>query len=366
MGEGERQIKSPTEIIHAANLLLLSLLALLLIRKRFTGEAWSATVRLRIPNLIQACVQGSIYLYMSRFTDHVGNFAPLIAYQLFFAFTLDLLVSLFLHRNIRLGFSVLPIVLSINLFIWFKPAYFHAQLFMVTLGVLCKHLIVRSVGGQPTHVFNPSGIAMFIGSVMALAMGPHRYLQLDEIIHSYTSSRPYIFLVILFMGSVSQWVGNVALISMGAVLALFSATQASLALSGLPATNQWIDPAVFVGVTLLITDPMTSPRRNLSKFLFGVAYGLGIMISYGILSYFQLPGYFAKILPVPVLNILAPWFDRIRPVFGLPGAAKFARPWLLGLVHVLIFISLLPYLPSRRQSLLGSLGGVEWSKKMRR
>ena len=352
--------------LYAANGILVLLFVLLLLYKLSFGQKWDFALNLRVPNLIQACVQSSIYVFMSQFSPGVGNYAPLIFYQIFFAFVFDFLLSLLVYKNYRFGFSILPIVLSINLFIWFRPQYFYLQLAMVALAIYSKHIIVRNIAGRQSHVFNPSGIAMALGAVFILFSGSIRqYVFIDEIIVSYNSSRPYIFLFILFVGSISQWVGRIVLISLGAVVTLFSLSSLCELITGLPAINHWIDPSVMVGVTLLVTDPATSPKKNWGKFLFGCCYGLGILFGYGVLSRFQLPGYYAKILALPFLNLLAPFIDRIKfPFVPSTRAQRFYHPGVQGLLYVAVFLALLPTVHGPRQkSYLGALGGAAWAAK---
>ena len=41
--------------------------------------------------------------------------------------------------------------------------------------------------------------------------------------------------------------------------------------------------AVFLGMNLLVTDPVSSPWRRDSKVLYGILYGLSVFILYGVL-----------------------------------------------------------------------------------
>ena len=334
----------------------------LVARKLRSQQSWTFNWNVRVPNLVQACVQSSIYVYMSFHSQWIGEYAPWIAYQLCFAFLLDVLISLWKHGEYRIGFSVFPIVFSTNLFIWFRPEFFYLQLVMISVGVLSKHAITRVVNGQRSHIFNPSVVGMLFGTFWVLSFGTH-YAYFSELVYSYNYSRPGIFLHILLAGSISQWIGKIVPVSAGAVLTLFALDHAVLGAFGIPLTNQWIDPSVMVGVTLLVTDPATTPKTNWGKFLFGICYGLSILTAYGVLCYFQLVGYHAKILAVPLLNWFAPRFDRLRSPFN----------WKPSQIHqsvayVLMFAAFLKisYPERSRFSALGLLGGAQWAWRNRR
>ncbi len=362
-----------TQLHHAWDSLVQISVGMLLIfvglvgRKLWLKEKWTFHAHLRVPNLIQAFVQSSILIFMSLYSPYVTQYAPLILAQIAFAFGVDFLVSIARYRSYRFGFSVLPIVLSTNLFIWFQPRLIALQFVMVMLGVLSKHYIQHTLNGQRSHVFNPSGIGMFAGALFLLFMG-NEYSWFNYLTGSYNVARPDIFLWILLMGCISQITGGIFLISLGAALTLFTLCNLTEILIGVPMTNQWIDPAVLVGITLLITDPTTTPKTPWGRFLFGCTYGIGILVSYGMLSYFRSPGYFAKILPVPFLNLLAPSFDRIPALFHLRGREQWVeKTWVQAAVYILVLLILLPSANRPRQpSLLGSLGGTRWSVANRR
>lgn len=350
--------------ILGANGLLLLWFAVLLVLKRKRGSSWEFDLFLRPQILVQGCVQASVYIYVSQFSHWISDYAPLIVYQLIFAVAFELLLSLHRYGNARIGYSVLPIVLSINLFIWIKPQYFYAQLLMVAFAVWSKHYIARTVNGTTSHVFNPSGIAMAVASLVLLCLGPNKYSLLNAIIDSYHQSRPHIFVFVLAVGSISQWAGRVSLVSLGTLLMLFTASRTCEWLTGMPAMNRWVDPSILVGVTLLITDPATCPQKSFGKLLFGACYALGILTSYTTLSYLHLPGYYAKIPFVPILNVVAPYFDRLAISIRWETMLSTLRGRMAQtVVYAAIFLILLPTIPDQKHiSFLGSVGGAKWAR----
>lgn len=346
---------------------LMLILLGLVVYKIKTKQVWTFHWDFRVAHLIQTCVQSSILLFMSLYSPYIKAFVPYIPIQILFGFIIDFLISIARYRSYRVGLSALPIVMSINLFIWFQPELLSFQFLMITLAFLSKHYFLRRAVGERVHIFNPSAFGMFFGSLFLIYFG-HEYSWLNALSGSYNASRPEIFYWILAMGALSQIAGQVFAISFGAVLTLFSFCYLSEWLIGIPLTNQWIDPAVLVGVTLLITDPVTTPKTNWGRFLFGCTYGLAILAAYGALSYFREPGYFAKILSVPIMNYLAPYFDRLRSPSIIKAWPLLAEKlWLQASMYVLIMLILLPSASRPREpSILGALGGKRWSQAYKR
>ena len=102
----------------------------------------------------------SIYLYWGWYWREVYHYAPLIVAQIVFVYVLDMLVCWWRRDKWILGFGPFPIVLSTNLFLWFKDDWFFLQFLLVSTGVLCKEFITWKRDGRRTHIFNPSAIAL--------------------------------------------------------------------------------------------------------------------------------------------------------------------------------------------------------------
>ena len=83
---------------------------------------------------------------------------------------------------------------------------------------------------------------------------------------------------------------------------------------------------------LLFTDPATSPRTELGRIIYGVLYGLTTVLLYDWLLRAGMPGFYDKLLQVPLLNLSVKWLDviarspalqRINPAaWGLPAVAS--------------------------------------------
>jgi hypothetical protein len=107
----------------------------------------------------------SIYVYWGWYWREVYHYAPLIVAQIVFVYVLDMLVCWSRRDKWILGFGPFPIVLSTNLFLWFKDDWFFLQFLLVSTGVLCKEFITWKRDGRRTHIFNPSAIALAIFSI---------------------------------------------------------------------------------------------------------------------------------------------------------------------------------------------------------
>ena len=70
-------------------------------------------------------------------------------------------------------------------------------------------------------------------------------------------------------------------------------------------------PAVFLVMTLLATDPFTSPRRPLGRIIFGALLGIGLGVSGEVLVGYGQSDFFAKVFPVVLLNPLSGPLDRL-------------------------------------------------------
>jgi hypothetical protein len=122
------------------------------VRRR--GRPLSVHVEARKQHYVQACAQATIFLYWGWYWPEVYRSAPLILAQLLFAYAFDMLLSWSRRDSYTLGFGPFPVIFSINLFLWFKPDWFHLQFAMVALGFAAKELI----GGPGTAGGSTSSI----------------------------------------------------------------------------------------------------------------------------------------------------------------------------------------------------------------
>jgi len=114
---------------------------------------------------VQLTMHSCIFAYWGWYWREVYHQIPLIVAQVVFVYALDMLVCWSRRDRWVLGFGAFPIVLSTNLFLWFKPDWYFLQFLMLATGVLCKEFITWTRDGRRTHIFNPSAIALFVFSV---------------------------------------------------------------------------------------------------------------------------------------------------------------------------------------------------------
>ena len=275
-----------------------------------TKRTLSYEVVLRKVHYVQLTMQACVYAYWGWYWREVYHFAPLILAQLVFAYALDMMVCWWRRDKWILGFGPFPIILSTNLFIWFRDDWFFLQFLMIATGVLGKEFIKWKREGRLTHVFNPSALSLFIFSVALIATKSTDIswgIQIASTLHR----PPHIYLEIFLLGLVVQALFGVTLVTLASAAALCSLNLAYTHYTGVyHFVDSSIPVSVFLGLHLLVTDPATSPRTKLGKLIFGGLYGAGVFAAYGALSWFGAPEFYDKLLCVPLLNLSVCALDR--------------------------------------------------------
>jgi TPR repeat protein len=294
----------------AATALLVFFLILRYLASR-AGRVLHYDVLPRPVHYVQLAMHTSIYVYWGWYWRQVYHYAPLIVAQIAFVYALDMLVCWSRRDKWIFGFGPFPIVLSTNLFLWFKDDWFFLQFLLVATGVLCKEFLTWDREGRRTHIFNPSAIALALFSLGLLVTQSTAITWGEEV--AVTLGRPpNIYLEIFLLGLVVQALFSVTLVTLAAAAALFLL---NLAYTGLTGVYYFVDSnipiAVFLGLHLLVTDPATSPRKNLGKILFGAAYGAGVFAIYNALGWMGAPTFYDKLLCVPPLNLTVQLLDRL-------------------------------------------------------
>jgi Sel1 repeat len=259
---------------------------------------------------VQLTMHTCIYAYWGWYWREVYHHLPLILCQIVFAYALDMLVCWSRRDKWILGFGPFPIVLSTNLFLWFKHDWFFLQFLMLATGVLCKEFITWQRDGRRAHIFNPSAIALFIFSIGLIVTHSTQISWGEEIAVSFDRP-PHIYLEIFLLGLVVQALFSVTLVTLSAAAALYAMNLVFTHHTGLYYfidTN--IPAAVFLGLHLLVTDPATSPRKNFGKIIFGAGYGAAVFGLYWLLGWMGAPTFYDKLLCVPVLNLTVRALDR--------------------------------------------------------
>ena len=274
------------------------------------GEGLALDFQAIRPHWVQLLAQGTVLAWWGWFVPAVYEFAPFIFAQLILAVAVEALFGWTRHGRHTLGFGPVPVVFSLNLFLWFHLEWFFFQLAMVVLVYVGKEFIRWRVGGRMRHIFNPSAFALAVASLALIATGTTEITQGVEIAQSQYVP-PHIFLVIFLAALPGQLLFGVATMTMPAVVTIWGFSAAYLAVNGeFFFYDAHIPIAVFLGLHLLFTDPATSPRSELGRVLFAVLYGTGVVASVFALNAVGAPPFYDKLLPVPILNLLAPALDR--------------------------------------------------------
>jgi hypothetical protein len=282
----------------------------LIAQARRHNHALTFQVVLRKQHYVQACAQGSVLLYWGWSWRPVYDFAPLIAAQLIFAYAFDMLLAWSRRSTYTLGFGPFPVILSINLFLWFKPDWFYLQFLMVVVGFAAKELIRWHREGRIVHIFNPSSFPLGLFSLALILTGTSDVTRGQDIAISQFYPA-HMYLLIFLVGLPGQFLFGVASMTLSAVLTTYVFGLAYFAVTGTYFFyDSYVPISVFLGMHLLFTDPSTSPRTELGRVMFGMLYGLSAVALYHVLGATGVPTFYDKLLQVPVLNLSVKLLDR--------------------------------------------------------
>jgi hypothetical protein len=275
------------------------------------GQKVALEVVLRRQHYLQACQQGAVFLYWGYYWREVYHAAPLIAAQLLFAYGFDSLLAWTHRRKFVLGFGPFPIIFSINLFLWFKDDWFYLQFAMVAVGFLAKEFFRWTRDGVDTHIFNPSSFPLAVASVLLLLANASQTSWGYEVATTQFYP-PHMYLAIFLFAMPGQYLFGVTTMTMSAVVTTFVFSAIYYASTGaFFFSDSHVPIAVFLGMHLLFTDPSTSPRTELGRIVYGVLYGLSTCVLYSALIRAGMPGFYDKLLQVPLLNLSAGLIDRM-------------------------------------------------------
>jgi hypothetical protein len=270
----------------------------------------------RPQHYIQGLCHLVVYLFWGWYWPPVFDFAPLLAGQLLFAYVFDVLLAWSRREDYAIGLGPFPIIFSTNLFLWFKDDWFSLQFVMVAVGFLGKAFVRWERDGRRVHIFNPSAFTLALFSLALLATGTTGITWGQEIATTFGLG-PRIYLVLFLVGLVVMYFFSTTPVTASAAATLFGVSGLYLAATGVPYfVDSEIPAAVFLGLHLLVTDPSTSPRTPFGRAIFGVLYGLGVIVLYAVLGAMGLPTFYDKLLCVPLLNLAVPAIDRAVGAIG--------------------------------------------------
>lgn len=334
--------------------LLLAWAGLLFTTAARAGRTLSLDVVVRKQHWVQACAQVLVYLYWGWYWRQVYDSAHLIAAQLVFAYAFDMLLTWSRRDHYTLGFGPFPIIFSINLFMWFKPDWFYFQFLMVAVGFTVKELVRWNKDGRRTHIFNPSSFPLGLFALVLIVTGTTDVTWGPEIAVTQIFP-PHMYLLIFAVSLPAQLLFGVAAMTLSAVTTTYAFILIYYASTGghffSPAAlgGGAVPIAAFLGMHLLFNDPSTSPRTELGRVIFGMLYGLSIIVLFGLLGSLGIPTHYDKLLAVPVLNLLIQGIDvlsrsrllqRLDPAALGRGLAPVRRNFAYVGVWTVIFVTM--------------------------
>lgn len=288
--------------------------ALVLLEAR--GRPLLVAPGIKRPHYMQAITQAGVYFWWSTHWAPVRGYVWLLLIQVAFAYLCEMVFAWLRGRTWRAGFGPFPITFSINLFLWFKDPHFGWQLVLVALCYAGKELIRWERDGQTRHVFNPSSFGLAVMSAALLLTGTSGATYAREIAITQEETR-LMWEALFVLGLIVQIQFPVVLVTMSSAVTCWLLGVGWHAATGtyMFATTD-IPAAVFLGMLLLVTDPATSPRSRTGKVLYGAAYGAMVFALFPLLEDWGSYGYFDKLLPVPILNLLVRRFDAVGDRWG--------------------------------------------------
>ena len=290
-------------------------------RRAKAGLPWGVIWAPRRAHLVQCFAQGLVYVGWCAHWEVARGQLPLICAQVGFAYLLDMCAVWRSAPIYRLGFGPIPIVLSTNLFLFFKDEYYYWQWPMIALAILSKDLFRWRRGERVAHIFNPSAITLSVTALLLICVGEMGHSWGEEIARSHATA-PWSYELMFVAGLLVMSLFGVGTTIISAVLTTIVLGALYFEQTG---TYRYIDTAipaaVFLGMNLLVTDPASSPKGSVGRVLYGALYGLSVFILYGVLRSFERPpvegdpgltiAFCDKLLAVPLLNLLTPSIEHV-------------------------------------------------------
>lgn len=313
LGQGMLMSASPPlfRAFMAAAVVLFAWTAWVWMGRRGSDEPLEVFPAVFAHHWVQALAHTALFIWWGMHVRLVGAYAPLILAQVIFAYGVSSLLDWSRRGKYGLGFGPLPIVGSTNLFLWFKPEWFHWQFAMILVGYLAKELIRWQKNGRSAHIFNPSSFPLAVFSLV-LIVTRTTDITWGQAIATTQFYPPHMYLAIFLVTLPAQLLFGVARMTLSAVVSLYLFSLAFFAATGTYFFyDSHIPLPVFLGMHLLFTDPSTSPRSELGRVWFGVIYAAGTAFLYWALGAVGVPTFYDKLLPVPIMNLMVRRIDAL-------------------------------------------------------
>ncbi len=277
-------------------------IVLLLLRDRFTLPRLGRAT-MKFTHLLPAILQVILFAYWAVYWRPVIGHVPLLAVQLLIAYGVDFLLAWTLRRPYHPTLGPVPIVFSTNLFVWFEVG--DVLLYtLVIVAALSSKALLRS-GAR--HVFNPSVFGVAAVGVLCIVFP--WWFHYQDISHDFDRP-PHMAELILLLALIPQVRLRTAPVAAGAALTMICTMLLVATLTGYKGGPSPFWPPWLLAITLLAGDPATIPSSSLSRLLFGLFLGVAYYAVSRALIFSIGTDFFAKVLPIPVANLLVPSFER--------------------------------------------------------
>ncbi|MGH7294245.1 MAG: RnfABCDGE type electron transport complex subunit D, partial [Polyangiaceae bacterium] len=306
---------------------LLAWLAIVVLSARRAGRRLAIDVRVVRAHYVQSLCHLAIFFYWGLIVPRIAAEAPLFLAQIALLIAADALLSWSRGRAFVLGFGALPIVFSTNFFLWFHHDWYFLQYAMIALAVFGKEFVRWQRDGRSAHIFNPSSFALAVASMALLVTGTTAITWGPEL--ATTIGRPqHMYLLLFGLSLLPHLLFAVTPMTLAAVGTVIAWDLVYLRVTGgYFFIDTSIPAAVFLGAIFLFTDPATAPRSRAGRVIYGMGYGIGVCALFLVFRAFDLPAFYDKLLPVPVLNVAVRAIDRLA---GSRAFAVFDRERILG------------------------------------
>lgn len=301
--------------VAGAAVVLLGWAVLLLLSNRGAGRRQELVRESTPADVVHSLTLAAFFVYWAYASGPVRAVAALIVAQAVFAYVFDMLLVWSRRESYTLGWGLLPVVGTLNLFLWFHDDWFAFQLGLVAVAVLARQFLLWDRNGNRVPVINPVALALVLASVGIVAAGRPGLTSGEE--HGALLFQPqWIYLAIFAVTLPWLYLRRLAALTLPAVLALYLFNLVYLRMTG---TYFFVDAtipvAVFLSIHLLLTAAETLPASELGRILAGGLYAGAVVGLHALLRRSGVPTFHAVWLPIPVLNLLSPaldWVARIR------------------------------------------------------
>ncbi len=274
----------------------------LLLRDRFALPRLER-VTVKFTHLLPAILQIILFAYWAIYWEPVRGHLPVLGVQLLIAYAFDFLITWTLRLPYHPTLGPIPIVLSANLFVWFEDGDVLLYALVIAVALSSKALLRRG----ERHIFNPSVLGVAVVGVLCIVLP--QWVRYEDISHDFDRP-PHMAEVILLLALIPQVRLRTAPVAAGAALAMFGTMLLGATLTGYKGGPGPFWPPWLLAITLLAGDPATIPSSSLSRLLFGLFLGMAYYAVSRALIFSIGTDFFAKVLPIPIANLLVPSFER--------------------------------------------------------